>query len=314
MILFLLVAFGCKKKTDGKGPEVDWQLPQQFAAISAVDTFVVKAVVSDPDGVKRVSVRLTDETGAYFAGMGDEFPDQTEFHLNKGFELNRPDLLSGNYFLHLEAFDEDNRTSIFRPITLQPIPWELLATAIAFGSAGNSTLAVSTNAGDPWQTVASATGDVLSIKSIHLEKRILVTTGATGKVMAFQHPEFSLQWTFEIPNNTSLRKIEASDVNPVTSEIIVADTDQQFYLMDRNGSTILIFSTDLLQHQARELLLTSDRIFSVERKMDGSSQSFSEYFKVSGALKHRVYFPGQVIKMFEEKNDNNNQVVVFFNA
>lgn len=313
-LLLLIFAFGCKKKDDGKGPEVNWLLPQQFATISAVDTFLVEAEVSDTDGVERVSVNLTDESGNFLASMGDEFPSQTNYQLNKQFFLNRPDLATGNYFLHLEAYDQENRTSVFREINLQPIPWKLYATVIAHGNPENAGLAVRSDEDNSWQTISSDAGNVISIAGMHDEHLILISTGTTGKVRAYQYPDWNVEWTFEIPNNTNLRNIEATDLNERTSEMVIADTDQQFYLIDRNGQSILVFDSDLLQHQAKSLLLTPDRIYAVEEKMDGSTQSFSAYFKVSGALKNRVYFPGEVMKMFEERSNTAgiyDEVVVF---
>lgn len=316
-IVLLILLSGCKKEGDSNGPEVEWSLPQQFSSISSVDTFLVQANISDADGVTRVSVNLTDQMGTSLASMGDEFPNQTNYSLNKNFYLNLPDLSSGTYYLNLEAYDETNKTSVFREITVNPIPWELLATVVAYGNESNSQIGFHNEENAAWTNILSNAGDVINLEANHEDGLVMVITGESGSVTAIAYPGFGVQWNFEIPGNSSLKRIESADFNAELGEMIVADTDQNMYLLNQSGGMILGFNTNLMQHQAVKTLMTPKRIYAIERKMDNSNQEFSEFYRVSGALKYRQYFPGDVVKMFEEFSSESlsehDEVVIFVN-
>lgn len=316
ILVFLLVA-ACKKDGDGTGPEVEWTHPTQFTTLSSIDTFLVKATISDPDGVRRVSVHLTDPMGNSLASMGDVQPNLSSYELSKSFYLNRPDLPAGVYYLKLEAYDEFHSTSIFREISIHPIPLLLLSTVIAQGEGGSSQIAVYDDGNPAWTSIAVNAGDVIQIESNHQDGWVMAVTGETGKITAFAYPDYSEQWSFEIPGNNSLRDIESADFNEETAELIVGDTDQNMYLLNRFGGMVLGFNTGLIQHQPVHTLLTPSMIYAIERKMDNSEQVFSEFYKVSGALKYRMNLQGEVVKMFEDKSTDNQSVsdlvVIFVN-
>lgn len=316
MIALLALTASCKKNSDeGDGPEVNWTAPSELSAVFSVDTFLVEAFVSDPDGVKRVSVDFTDVEGNSLASIPDVFPNAQEYNYSEVFLLNRPDLIGGVHYLHLEAYDEFNRTSVFREINLNPIPWENRATALATGSDFNGVVSISEAGGSGFSEELSYSGDIQSLQANHLDGLILVVTGQSGEIVALEYPEFNIAWTYDIPNNTDWRSIESASLLAGTGEIAVANTDHQVQLIDKFGNSILAFDTGLDLYVPEQCLLTESRVYLVERRPDGTDQQFSVFFKVSGALEFRVYFPGEVVDLFTEESDNasGDLVTVFLN-
>lgn len=316
MIAAIALTVSCKKNSDeGVGPEVNWTAPTELSTVFSVDTFLVEAAISDPDGVKRVSVDFTDAEGNSLASIPDVFPNEQDYSYSEVFLLNRPDLTGGAHYLQLEAYDEFNRTSVFREINLNPIPWENKATALVTGSDLNGMVSISEEDGLDFSGVLNYSGDIQNLQANHLDGLILVVTGQSGEIIALQHPEYNTAWTYEIPNNNDWRSIESASLLASIGEVAVANTDHQVQLINKFGNSVLAFDTGLDLYVPDHCLLSESRVYLVERRPDGTDQQFSVFFKISGALEFRVYFPGEVVDLFTEKSDavSEDLVTVFLN-
>lgn len=315
LLLVLISFFACKKEGNTDGPKVNWTSPTEGSLIFSVDTFPVIADVQSDDGISRISVKLTTPEGNSLASMGDVFPNGNSYSLNSTFLLNRPDLLNGAYYLKLEAYSENATTSVFRSIQLLPIPWEVRATAMAYGTGNNRSVAI--REVGLWSDIFNNGGDVEQLLCNHIDGLLYVVSQQSGKVHALEYPGFNEKWQFEIPNNTSWRSIESASFNPELGELMVADTDQLVRVLNKSGSTILGFETGLALHLPVKSLLTSQRIYLVERRIDNSNQDFSVFFKSSGALDARVGLSGHVVDLFEQYSSESlaehDEVVVFVN-
>ncbi|TVR38493.1 MAG: hypothetical protein EA392_09695 [Cryomorphaceae bacterium] len=317
LICVLWALTACKKQnSDGVGPQVTWNSPAENALIYSVDTIVVNAHITDDEVVRRVKVSLTNAAGSSLANMGDEFPGTPTYQLNKAFYINRPDLQGGQpYYLNLIAYDNDNHTSIFRKINLVPLPLEEKAVMVAYGAGNNRTVALLENG--VMNPVLSGAGDVQRLVPNHLEGNVKVVSTVNGKIRALNYPEFGQQWEHDIPNNTSWRSIESVSLNPNNGELLVGDTDHFFQILNKSGSVIAGFDTELLLHRPVTCLLTDNRAFAIERRIDNSSQDFTVFFKVSGAVEFRIGMQGDVVEMFPDVSSENitepNQTVIFVN-
>lgn len=316
LLIFSAVIAGCKKKpADELGPEVLWHEPSQGEMIFTVDTFAVKATVSDDKVVRRIKVSLTNSQGISLANMGDEFPDVASYELNRFFYLDRRDIAGGQLFLNLVAFDDENQTSVFREITVVPVPIELRSTAIAHGSGNNRFLGIVD--GSVLQNLNISAGDVTTLYGSHLHDNLLVVTGESGKVIALRYPDFEVAWEHSIPNNSSLRAIESTSFNRETGELLVGDTDQFFQIVNSAGNVTAGFNTNLAQHHPVKSLLTASRIAAVERKTDNSNQEFSVFFRSSGALEFRIGLPGDILALYPHRSSQTaeveDQIAVFVN-
>lgn len=306
----------CKKnESDTAGPTVDWQAPSSGSDVYSVDTIGVQAVITDDENITRVSVKLTDGSGLSFATMGDVFPESTSYSLNKAFIVDRPDLEGGPMFLHLEAWSSENKTSVFRDINVWPVPWEVRHVAVAYGSSSNRSVAIRED--ESWTPVLNNGGDIQMLLANHFEDLILSVSGESGKVQALSYPDYNEEWSYEIPNNTNWRSIESASLNQSNGELVLGDTDQLVYILNKEGQVNLTFDTELIQHQPVKALHAGSRIYLVERKIDNSNQEFSSFFRSSGALNTRVYLPGEVVELFEQKSSEalaeHDEVAVFVN-
>lgn len=316
LLIFSAMICSCKKKpADELGPEVVWLEPSQGDIIFTVDTFAVKATVTDDRVVRRIKVSLTNSQGTSLANMGDEFPNTSAHELNRFFYLDRRDISGGQLFLNLVAFDDENQTSVFREVTVVPIPIELRGTAVAYGSGNNRFVGIVDD--NVLQNLNVSAGDITTLYGSHLHDNLLVVTGGSGKVVALRYPDFEVAWEHSIPNNSALRAIESTSFNRETGELLVGDTDQFFQIVNASGNVIAGFNTNLEQHQPVKCLLTSQRIAAIERKTDNSNQEFSVFFRSSGALEFRVGLPGDVLALFPHRSsqtaDTEDQVAIFVN-
>lgn len=310
------MAAGCKKnESDGEGPDILWSVPAPMGSIFSVDTFLVSATISDADGIDRIALRLADAEGTTVANVPDVFPQSTEVQFETYFLINRPDLEGGTYYLNIEAYDPESRSSSYREVDLNPVPWELRSTLIASGSSDAATVAKRNAENTGWDPLPVNPGDIHTLSALHIDQLVLAVTGYDGQVQALEYPDYNIAWSHEIPNNTTWRAIESVGINPISGETAVADTDQQIEILNRSGQVVLGFNTGLLQYLPENCALTGSRLYVVERRMDGSDQQFSVFFRVSGALEARIYFPGEVVDLFSEPASNhlNDHVVVFLN-
>lgn len=314
LALSLLVS--CKKdEPDGSGPTVEWLQPASGSDVFSVDTIGIQANITDEDIISRVSVKLTNGSGLSFATMGDVFPESSTYSLNTSMIINRPDLEGGPMFLHLEAWNSVNNTSIFREVTVWPIPWEVRHVAVAYGASSNRSVAIRED--ETWTPVLNNVGDIQMLLANHFEGLLISVSDETGKVQALSYPDYNEEWTYEIPNNTSWRSIESASLNQSNGELVIGDTDQLVYVLNKDGQVTLTFNTELPQHQPVKALHTGSRIYLVERKIDNSNQEFSSFFRSSGALNTRAYLPGDVVEIYDQKSSEalaeHDEVVVFVN-
>jgi hypothetical protein len=104
-VLFLIFVFGCKK-SDVVPPEIVVISPQQNQTYSSGQTVIIKATITDNDGLHMVHVIATDNTGGHWVHSEDHV-DGKSFQVNKTFVTN-----PGNtYIIIIEATDHDDNTA-----------------------------------------------------------------------------------------------------------------------------------------------------------------------------------------------------------
>lgn len=319
LLLFALAVgtlFACKKEQpDGEGPTVEWSSPAELSTFFSVDTFLVSATVSDPDGVTKVLMQITTPSGESVASLPPVFPSQNSHTVNQLFYLNRADLPGGVYYMNVKASDGNNETSSFLEINIEPIPWELRNTVLATGSGSSSAVVeFDFESGESLPLLVQG-GDVRQLLASHLAGSVYVVSGDGGRVRALQYPEYNTQWTYDIPNNTAWNGIQCASFNSDLRQLILADAERQFRVLNEAGSVILGFESELYQYRPEQVLMNANRIFSIERRLDGSDQQLSIYYKASGALVTRTFFPGDVSAFYTAKSgsflDISDELYVF---
>lgn len=306
LLLFTLAAavlFACKKeRDDGAGPAITWSSPAELSTIFSVDTFLVNATITDPDGVARVLTQITTPSGEGVEALPVVFPNDNSYTVNQLFYLNRADLEGGVYYMNIKASDGQNETSSFLEINIAPIPWEVRSTILATGNASSSSVVLFNPENGESEVLLGQAGDVLQLLANHLAGSVYVVTGDGGQLRALEYPDYNTQWTYDIPNNTAWNGIECALFNPDLRQLVLADSERQFRVLNEAGSVILGFDSDLFQYKPKAVLMNANRIFAIERRLDGSDQQLSVFYKASGALVSRVFFPGELAAFFSAKS------------
>lgn len=306
LLLFTLavtVLVACKKeRNDGEGPVITWSSPAELSTFFSVDTFLVNATVTDPDGIARVLMQITTPNGETVASLPAVFPNQNSHTVNQLFYLNRADLAGGVYYMNAKASDGHNESSSFLEIHIEPIPWEVRNTFLAAGSTSNSSVELFDFENGESEILLTQAGDVRQMFANHLAGSVYVVSGNGGRIRALEYPDYNTQWTYDIPNNTAWNGIECASFNGDLRQLIVADSERQFRVLNEAGSVILGFESDLFQYRTQAVLMNADRIFAIERRLDGSDQQLSTFYKASGALVTRLYFPGEVTALYAAKS------------
>jgi len=100
-VLLLVFAFACKKK-DEIAPNISITSPNENQVFSAGQTVVIKATVTDNEGIHMIHVIAVDNTGGHWV-HSEEHVDGKTFEINKTFVTNP----GKTYTITIDAIDHD---------------------------------------------------------------------------------------------------------------------------------------------------------------------------------------------------------------
>lgn len=103
--LFLFFAFACKK-SDVVAPEIVVTSPQQNQVFTSGQTVMIKATVTDNEGLHMVHVIAIDNTGGHWVHSEDHV-DGKSFDVNKTFIISPGKI----YTITIDATDHDENTT-----------------------------------------------------------------------------------------------------------------------------------------------------------------------------------------------------------
>ncbi|MDB4062151.1 hypothetical protein N9515_09490 [Vicingaceae bacterium] len=117
---FLLSFFSCKDDKDTQVPSVVILNPVENSEYEVLGQVFVKANVYDNEVVESVQVSLiSDDSRNKVLPSVDLKVGQKDYLLEYTFEISDSLLSTGRYYLQIEAFDGENRTSSFRYINIR---------------------------------------------------------------------------------------------------------------------------------------------------------------------------------------------------
>jgi hypothetical protein len=317
LLLAVLLIGACKKeKSDSSAPVIEIVEPGHLSFYFSVDTIIISALISDDQKIKSVSARLINDQSIVFGTFSEMYPMTLSYEYNSVLELDRPDMLSGNYFIEFSASDGVNVKKTFREIFINEVPLEIKSKYVSSGGINNQDVSEFSTEGLDLQS--SQIGDVSALYANSLRDQLIVVTGTGGQVRAFEYPEFDLKWSYDIENNTPFRSITASSFNQESQHVLLGDSDGFMRVLNNNGNVILGFSSDQTLFKPVNGLLTNSMIYFVEKRLDGSDQNFNAYFLSSGVLNLRLNLNGNVVSLFEDRSsvsiEDHDEVVLFINS
>jgi hypothetical protein len=104
--LLSLIFFSCGK-SDDLAPVITITTPTENQVFTAGQTVIIKATVTDNEGIHMVHVIVTDATGGHWVHSEDH-TDSKSFDINKSFISQAGKI----YTLHIDATDHNENNTI----------------------------------------------------------------------------------------------------------------------------------------------------------------------------------------------------------
>lgn len=114
----------CKKHKDETLPVINILSPAEEIFISAVDTFNVKALISDNENLESISVVVLDIDQKQVSDIQSVNPSENPFNLDIDHIINDRYLESGQYYIQVSATDGVNLKKEFVKINLTSVQQE----------------------------------------------------------------------------------------------------------------------------------------------------------------------------------------------
>lgn len=133
-ILGLLILLSCQEDKDEIPPQISIESPDENSSYTLPVTIRVTGNVSDDQSLKSIQLGLYNFQNLKVAPSVFLSPSGKEYRLDRTYRVEDTLLNSGEYYLKVTAFDEDNENSAFRVLRLNGVPKKALGMLVVTGN------------------------------------------------------------------------------------------------------------------------------------------------------------------------------------
>lgn len=306
-IAFSMFFFNSCQEEYEKAPEIEIQSPTRNQLFEYGDTLFIRAKIKDEIPIKSVSVALLNEDRTPKSAQYKTDYHAKEINYYEEIPLNISKLETGNYFIHLFARNEYNSKSVFLPISIKGMRWQMTGAFLVTKASASQLKVIIINENGNLTDFATLPGDFLA-SGMNIEYQSLVISGkSSGDLSVLSTIDGSLLWS---------RTNSQSSLHPYFQSLMVSDNR---IFSGQHNSTIqcydfaggLIFSYALPgQRHAKNILFTQNRLFAETQDVLGGTRRLIQFYSGSSspATDHTII---QEIVSWDYYND---RVLVFANV
>ncbi len=306
LFLFLLF-FSCKKEeVDNQSPIISILKPMPNQNYTALDTILIQGIVTDNNGITTITISLRNSNNINVLNSISITSNTTSYNLNEQFLLNDLYLPSGEYNLKISAFDGDNQTDTYIPLTINEFP-KTRTGFFVFSNSGSTTQITKLDNGLNSINFASFAGDFLDGSVNSLNQQVYSCGSVSGNLIAFDVNTAIQSW---VESNNASGFPYFTAISSYESEVYLGFYNRNIKSYTKNGvpkfsaqAFFNSYSTLFLVHE-NNLLLTEQPEIST-----GITRLVSYY--LTGFVKDNLLLNEDVIAMF---SFSSNEVVVFTNV
>lgn len=312
ILLLAALFFGCKEDEDEESPKVFMEMPIENQLVMSVDTFEVRARISDNNQVSYVEIDLLDQNFATVISK-QRFPvSGSDFTFSTDFMLDAPFIDPGPYYLNVRAFDGRNIGSGFRQISVAVAP-RTLDQIIVITSSNFSARVLTRSDNLLWQERFQLQIDYAGA-ALNFRQNLLCMAGGTiGDAVFYETGDFEIQSTVPGLGAPSFPYFAGVEFDSETQEFLLLQNEPRLRTFDKNGFGITGFPLQE-NHRPYDVFDVANYYFVVEKPITNPNYILSKYAR-PGLLLSALATDGHVLGVFE-KSDNelfiwvaaNNQV------
>ena len=187
----LFIFLGCKKEKDEVSPTIVLTSPTENNFFNVGEFIGVKGKVTDDNNIEYVKINLLDEN---YISVLDEtafYPQNKEYTINYGLEINNLKLPSGIYYLNVKASDGENSKSYFIKINLFEIPLALKKIFVVGMNSIDSVVGLNTFPANNFS------GDYLNAEVSGYNNQLVFCGEYSGDCVAINGNTFQQDWLVE---------------------------------------------------------------------------------------------------------------------
>jgi hypothetical protein len=272
-VLVLLFLFSCKDDTDEISPKIFINEPSENEQFLTVDTFIVSADISDNEQLTFVEMDIVDENFKS-VGASENFPiSGTQKNFAAVFELNKPLLTSGQYYLRLKAGDGTNQKSAFQQINLSAIPRTIEQYVAVTTSVNNARVYAGENI-SAWQEKLSISTDFEGAALNYRQNILGIAGGEIGDALFFGTDSFSAQGTIQGFGMPSLPYFLNIKYSSEAGQFLLLDREPRMRILDENAAPK--FAAELVSG-----FLPEDAFYNQERYYVSQAEVTTPFYLLS---------------------------------
>ncbi len=300
IMLLAAVFVGCKEDEDEESPKVFMEMPIENQTVMSVDTFEVRARISDNNQVTYVEIDLLNQNFATVISK-QRFPvSGSDFTFSTDFMLNAPFLEPGPYYINVRAFDGRNTGSGFRQINVASIPRTLEQMILVTGSAFN--VRVLTRIGNStWQERLQLQMDYAGAALNFRQNLLSIAGGTIGDAVFYNTGDFEVHSAVPGLGSSSFPYFAGVEYDPVSEEFLLMQNEPRLRTFDKNAFGITGFPLQE-NHRPHDIFDVADHYFIVEKPITNPNYILTKYAR-PGLLLSAIATDGPVRGVFE-KSDN----------
>lgn len=274
IIPFFTIFFNSCVNEYDKAPEIEINTPERNQVFQYGDTVFIRARITDEISIKSVSVELLDANRIPRTAQYKTNYDATGISYYETIILDINKLTSGNYFIHLIARNENNSKSIFLPITINGMQWQLAGMFLITKISEQQTGITLINENGDNTNVTALQGDYLA-SGMNIEYQSLIVSGkSTGDLSILNTEDGLLAWS--IPNSISELHPFFNSLHISDNRIFSGQRNSAIQCYDFAGG--LVNSYGLPGERLSEnILYVQNRLFAETKDVLGGTRRLIQY-------------------------------------
>lgn len=306
----LILFFSCKKDQPADSPTVQISAPTGQQTFNVFDTITVRAHVTDPQGLKSISVYLANSQSTQVLPVVSPAITSNDMQISVPYVLSDFHMPGGQYYITVKAYNGTNSTVAYQQVNVNAAPTKRVAIYAITRSGFNtevwkvdSLLHVSAGNIVPGDFSAS------DVNSYY--QQLYIAAHDSGNINAYGVPVFGGAWGVTGTN---------SSIPCFTNVYSYGDAAYvSFYNVSGDGYVNYYNHLGLQQSHINDntgyypikTLLWGNYLFVEEKNKTSNSENLVLYFSQSGLGYQQIALPGPLVWMCGMDNDH---IFVFGNT
>lgn len=305
IISLCVLFFSCKKDKKIDVPSVQIVEPAGVQTFNVFDTIMVKAHVSDPQGLKSVNISLTNGQSVKVLPAVEVAITSNDMTFTWPYILNDLHLASGQYYITVCASNGTNTKYAYQEIYVDAAP-TVKEAVYAITRKGGGVQTWSLDSVFHISTGAYFAGNYSASDISSYYQQLYVAAFDTGNVNALSVPGGGNVWS--ITGNNSPTPYFTNVYSYGDAAYVSYYTGYVKYF-DHNGNIQASIAIPLGYYPVKTLVW-GNYLFVEQKSISSSTENLALYYSASGAGFQQCSLPGPVVAMCGMDNDD---VFVFGN-